>query len=101
MRAEKEMHLLLVIANAKERLKIYKKARHTNMGGKGWVGEEIRRYKTILTVCKHELARIRGWDKVVVPRRHKEYKCVFVCSCGHDVIDNFCPRCGRKILWEK
>ena len=24
---------------------------------------------------------------------------VFVCSCGSDVIANYCPNCGRKILW--
>ena len=94
MRAEKEKHLREVIASCKERLQNFKIARSTNLGGKGWLGEQIRKHKTILTACKHELNRNKGIESVVIP---KNMKCK--CGCCLFVDWEYCPSCGKRIFW--
>lgn len=107
MRAEKERHLREVIASCKEHLQNFKIARSTNLGGKGWLGEQIRKRKTILTACKHELQRIKGMDRVVIPseqydRRFETYNWYCTkCDSEISVFENYCSECGRRILWEK
>ena len=61
----------------------------------------IREAKITIIAYRHELHRLKGMDSVVVPKRAEGYIGVFVCSCGSDVIANYCPNCGRRILWEK
>ena len=61
----------------------------------------VRKRKRYLMMYRHELQRLKGMDRVVVPKRAEGYIGVFVCSCGSDVIANYCPNCGRRILWEK
>lgn len=66
-----------------------------------WYLMQIKDHKFNLTLYRHELHRLKGMDSVVVPKRAEGYIGVFVCSCGSDVIANYCPNCGRRILWEK
>lgn len=69
-----------------------------------------------LMLFKHELARLKGVDNVVVPkfrfavneiicRRYTGKKSYYgYCGCGKSVNssdDKFCCKCGRKLLWEK
>ena len=61
----------------------------------------MRANKWLFVCLRHELHHIKGMDRVVVPRRAEGYIGVFVCSCGSDVIANYCSNCGRRILWEK
>lgn len=102
------------IAYYKQQLKIYKRAKLTNDGGEIWLRKQIRNTKRYLTTYRHELHRLKGMNRVVVPKR----RIVFAsptenfnvgdtlgrCKCGQ-VLDSalmkFCPNCGRKILWEK
>lgn len=67
-----------------------------------------------MTPQKHELAKLKGVDRVVMPQ--DVYKMiekigdswgvirVGYCVCGEDVredTDKYCSYCGRKLLWEK
>ena len=63
--------------------------------------QKVKDYKREIVAYRHELHRLKGMDRVVVPKRAEGYIGVFVCSCGSDVIANYCPNCGRRILWEK
>jgi hypothetical protein len=69
----------------------------------------IRHNKIQLNAYRHELQRLKGMDRVVVPRvsytsersgqflvRHEH------CCCGNKLFGEvYCPECGRRILWEK
>lgn len=75
----------------------------------------VKRQKLTLMACKRELAKLKGMDRVVVPRDvtfdsfvigycQDSFGLVGVCSCGKHLArykHNYCPNCGRKILWEK
>ena len=78
---------------------------------------QIKRTKWHLNAYRHELARLKGMDKVAMPFHsyHRgfedghlvEYE-IWTCpKCdvlvGGDCLEtyNFCPDCGRRILWEK
>lgn len=56
---------------------------------------------------RHELNRLRGFSRVVVPRRAilARWSGIWLgyCKCGVSVksLGTYCPNCGRKILWEK
>lgn len=63
-------------------------------------------YKIQLSAYRHELNRLKGMDRVVVPR--KAYIGFYgdkggLCKCEKHITDvhKYCPKCGRKILWEK
>ena len=114
MRAEKEKHLCEVIASCKEHLQNFKIARSTNLGGKGWLGEQIRKRKTILTACKHELHRIKGMDNIAIIKgawyEDVAESNLGYCKCGNLLIevgvdkkpwDVYCRKCGRKIVWRE
>ena len=118
MRAEKEKHLREVIANCKEHLQNYKIARSTNLGGKGWLGEQIRKHKTIMLACKHELNRMQGFDGAVKPKFKEDFDIgrggkryphnTWHCGKCNEIVGGelydwhkYCPNCGRKILWGK
>lgn len=66
-----------------------------------WYRHCLRKHKHYLMMYRHELHRLKGMDRVAVPRRAEGYIGVFVCKCGSDVIANYCPNCGRRILWDK
>lgn len=67
-----------------------------------------------LGILRHELNRLKG-NEVVVPRDvtldsyvigycQEGFGLVGVCSCGTSLVrykHNYCPNCGRKILWKK
>ena len=81
----------------------------------------IRQCKVRLSAYRHELHRLKGMDRVVVPKQTKHEvlpkttnrpaimsKPYFVCKCGDTVgfmIGNewqkatYCTHCGRRILW--
>lgn len=68
----------------------------------------IRHNKIKLNAYRHELARIKGMDRVVVIKESQWLRgtnCVLAsCKCGDTIVVNeynYCPTCGRKILWEK
>lgn len=68
----------------------------------------VEQCKVIISALYHELARFKGMDRVVVPRAvtippNTDLK-QGDCICGrevYDALDNYCPNCGRKILWKK
>lgn len=74
------------------------------------IRNRIRDLKWQLSAYRHELARLKGMDKVVVPIPIKAGRETFpdqsyICKClkylGWVKDINYCPKCGRRILWEK
>jgi hypothetical protein len=79
--------------------------------------EAIRVIKYYLNAYRHEIQRLKGMDRVVVPSRRYlrevedgilvEYEIQTCPNCnvlvGGDLCEtlNYCPNCGRRILWEK
>lgn len=75
----------------------------------------ILHHKTIVSNLRHELNRLKGMDRVVVPRDvtfdsfvkgycQEGFGLVGVCSCGKHLVrykHNYCPDCGCRILWNK
>lgn len=78
----------------------------------------IRFHKDRINCYRHELARLQGMDRVVVPKvkfsvpqirewGHTGRKSYYAtCKCGNDTLysgndERYCPQCGRRILWEK
>lgn len=67
----------------------------------------IRFHKDRINCYRHELQRIKGMDRVVVPRfieKHWAGDLIFGrCACGDNVssAEPYCMRCGRRFLWEK
>ena len=75
-----------------------------------WLYHEIKYRKYKLTVLRHELARLKGMDRLVVPIEFELDNGWFIyqsyqCRCGENLginqSVNYCPNCGRHILWEK
>ena len=78
---------------------------------------ELWHKKQLLMTLRHELQRIKGMDRVVVPFKSYsrevedgvlvEYEVQTCPNCnvlvGGDLceVHNYCPDCGRKILWER
>ena len=69
----------------------------------------LRQAKIRLTAYRHALNRLKGMDRVVVPKRifidnycGISTKCTR-CKCGRLIphFENYCSDCGRRILWEK
>ena len=70
----------------------------------------ISQCKVRLSAYRHELARLKGMDRVTVPKLltfsfsdGKRFE-GFVCShCGETLMRDSCANCGcgRRILWEK
>lgn len=74
----------------------------------------VNETKLIINTLRHELNRLKGMDRVVVPNRSQkliyrigeEFKVskVGFCNCKAnltEVLHVYCPDCGRKILWDK
>ena len=100
--SEREKGLRCNINQAKINLAVLKLAA-TTQGMLPILKNAIKSTKCMLVVYRHELHRLKGMDRVVVPKvvSYKEFE--GVCKCGNDVtdFDFYCSECGRKILWEK
>lgn len=68
---------------------------------------KIALYQISIQALRHELARLKGMDRVAVPRNYRECNVSITghfatCKCGRDVSwERSCPNCGRNILWGK
>jgi hypothetical protein len=68
---------------------------------------QLQDSKMLLQALRHELQRIKGMDRVVVPRRAilESWGGVRLgrCKCGEIMksFECFCHSCGRRILWDK
>ena len=98
--SKREKYLRKEIRDYKNEIRTIKSALQTESDYEWYLGC-LKFRKLWLTMVRHELHRLKGMDRVVVPKRAEGYIGVFVCSCGSDVIANYCPNCGRKLLWEK
>lgn len=76
--------------------------------------EEDRRYrlrmlryaKYHLAAYRHELARLKGMDRVVVPSDAytRKYLGTGTCVCEFELDKkhhSYCPNCGRRVLWRR
>ena len=74
----------------------------------------LKRCKFELMAYRRELNRIKGMERVVVPRQVMIFASsnenfnvgdmLGRCKCGQNldsVLTKFCPNCRRRILWEK
>lgn len=68
-----------------------------------WEKNILRSHKMYLSWYRHELNRLKGMDRVVVPKRRMLVIPHYECKCCWWLGDeyNYCPNCGRRILWEK
>ena len=65
--------------------------------------------KQLLMTLRHELARLKGMDRVVVVGDDEPFVNTltgaeyWTCKCGTGiyVTDNYCSNCGERILWWK
>lgn len=97
----------LWIKLSKERIK-EAKANIAQRGDIYWEKDVLRSQKLYLSWYRHELNRLKGMNNVVVPRGviippNTDLKQGY-CICGRDVydaLDSYCPKCGRRILWER
>lgn len=98
--SKREKELRFNINQAKINLAVFKMA-VIKQGMLPILKNSIKSTKCRLVAYRHELHRLKGMDRVAVPRRAEGYIGVFVCKCGSDVIANYCPNCGRRILWDR
>ena len=69
----------------------------------------IRFHKDRINCYRHELARLKGMDRVVVIGDDEPFvntlTCAeyWTCKCGAGIYgsDRYCSNCGKRILWEK
>lgn len=70
----------------------------------------LQTMKYELVVYRHELARLKGMDRVVVPYELMRFgfkanvpRVSYNCECFEPIYRKYkyCPKCGRRILWEK
>lgn len=68
----------------------------------------VRDLKWQLSALQHELAHLKGMDRVVVPIPIKAGRETFpdqsyICKClkylGWVKDINYCPKCGKRVLW--
>ena len=71
---------------------------------------KIQDVKRIMNALRHELARLKGMDRVTMPYVQYRFgfsenvpKVSYYCECFTTLNrqNNYCPVCGRRILWEK
>ena len=74
------------------------------------IRNRIRDLKWQLSAYRHELARLKGMDRVTMPYKMFRFgfsvnvpKVSYYCECLTSLNGqtNYCPSCGRRILWEK
>lgn len=114
---KKELWLRDEIKSYKREIKYCKDALNIGNDYEFWLGT-LRFRKMWLQICKNELHRLKGMDRVVVPRdAHSSFTTkegvngfvtVGYCVCDKDKEERlnsydyiYCPKCGRRILWEK
>ena len=106
---DKEVWLRSAIRATKRDIS-YQKQRISN-ANEEWIATgakcELWNEKQLLMTLRHELQRIKGMDRVVIPseqydRRFETYNWYCTkCDSEISVFENYCPTCGRKILWKK
>lgn len=100
------------LSNAKIRLKVfreelleaYKLGKWFAVKEKQQIDIMLKVTKYRLTVCKQALARLKGMDRVVVPTFYHStdvYHCHKCTTAIWPARDNYCPWCGKRLLWEK
>lgn len=68
---------------------------------------KISEHKFFAFILRDELQRLKGMDRVVVPRdvhiTYLGFDKVGKCTCGGWVTPHeiYCHTCGRRVLWEK
>lgn len=86
-----------------------KRKNHLTQGQIDYSLSVISEAKIIANAYRHELAKIKGMDRVAYPHKIKINKGDYIVnlwrcsSCGDGLCedDNYCSACGRKILWER
>ena len=106
--SKKELAIRCKISEAKSNLAYYKDFLTRNIDDWGLMvcKQSVDKYKMELTAYRHELQRIKGMDRVAVPKVlvTGDYLEGFCWNCGGVVSEHdheYCPCCGRLILWEK
>lgn len=63
----------------------------------------IREIKISISSYRHELNRLKGWDRGVVPKPVGYKELEWYCKCGEEVsdFDTYCSYCGKRLLWKK
>lgn len=63
----------------------------------------IMHHKTIVSNLRHELNRLKGMDRVAIPKPVGYKELEWYCKCEEEVsdFDTYCSYCGRRLLWEK
>ena len=105
------------LSNAKIRLKVFREelleayelGKWFAVREKQQIDIMLKVTKYRLTVCKQALARLKGVDRVVVPKvtyigfgGSDFLQRVERCTCGERLMgENYCPECGRRILRKK
>lgn len=102
---KREKVLRDLIIKAKALIRACKKSLNAD-GEPCFFKDLIREAKFELNAYRHEIARLKGMDRVVRAKEFQEVgsQGLSRCSkCGEDLSINerFCSACGRKILWEK
>ena len=112
---KREKYLRKKIADCKLLIKLLKYAIYINLGAPYYYNSHqcLREKKYEYSAYRHELARLKGMDRVVVPREAR-YELILegytgYCYCGNFLMENclnkkaniHCDKCGRRILWKK
>ncbi|MBR6678754.1 MAG: hypothetical protein IKL58_00325 [Phascolarctobacterium sp.] len=103
--SDKERRLHRMIKSAKRELS-YSKEDMKLIPGLPFLKWRVKYAKVVLSAYRHELARLKGMDRVCVPKvtdAHILGGLRLWCACGKQLSrsNKYCPACGRKILWEK
>lgn len=104
--SKREKYLRKEIKDYKREIKTIKSALQTE-SDYGWYLGCLRFRKLWLTMCRHELARLKGMDRVAMPYKvydkSTDLEDWYCSNCDREVLvfEGYCPNCGRRILWEK
>lgn len=107
--SEREKYLRKEIKDYKNEIRAIKGALQAGYDSE-WNLGCLKFRKLWLTMFRHELARLKGMDRVCVPEVTADYPYTAYCKCGSVVggyqygsfwEDDYCRNCGRKLLWDK
>ena len=103
---KKEMWLREEIKSYKREIKCCKSELSKGYDYEFWLGS-LRFRKMWLQLHHHELNRLKGMYRVVVPyvvydksSNLEDWYCSN-CNMGVSVFERYCSNCGRRILWDK
>lgn len=104
--SKREMFLRKKIADCKMLIKHLKYATYKKLGAPYFhdVLQCLRLTKYEYTAYRHELNRLKGMDRGVVPEFYHStdvYHCPKCTTAIWFASDKYCPNCGSRILWEK